>query len=80
MKTDPATLRAARRHFLARGAMSLTPLAMSWAIGRERLLAAPVKPELARQSFDLLPKQPRKTPRATAMISMFMQGVPARST
>ena len=78
MKTDPATLRAARRHFLARGAMSLTPLAMSWAIGRDRLQAAPVKPELARQSFDLLPKQPRKTPRATAMISMFMQGGPSQ--
>ncbi len=78
MKNDPASLRAARRHFLAQGAMSLAPLAMSWAIGRDRLQAAPVKPELARQSFDLLPKQPRKTPRATAMISMFMQGGPSQ--
>ena len=78
MKNDPATLRSARRHFLAQGAMSLAPLAMSWAIGRDRLQAAPVKPELARQSFDLLPKQPRMTPRATAMISMFMQGGPSQ--
>ena len=78
MKNDPASLRAARRHFLAQGAMSLAPLAMSWAIGRDRLQAAPVKPELARQSFDLLPKQPRKTPQATAMISMFMQGGPSQ--
>jgi len=77
IKNDPASLRAARRHFLARGVMSLAPLAMSWAIGRDRLQAAPVKPELARQSFDLLPKQPRKTPQATAMISMFMQGGPS---
>jgi hypothetical protein len=77
MKNDSANLRAARRHFLAQGAMSLAPLAMSWAIGRDRLQAAPVKPELARQSFDLLPKQPRKTPQATAMISMFMQGGPS---
>jgi hypothetical protein len=77
IKNDPASLRAARRHFLAQGAMSLAPLAMSWAIGRDRLQAAPVKPELARQSFDLLPKQPRKTPQATAMISMFMQGGPS---
>lgn len=78
MKNDSANLRAARRHFLAQGAMSLAPLAMSWAIGRDRLQAAPVKPELARQSFDLLPKQPRKTPQATAMISMFMQGGPSQ--
>ena len=78
IKNDPASLRAARRHFLAQGAMSLAPLAMSWAIGRDRLQAAPVKPELARQSFDLLPKQPRKTPQATAMISMFMQGGPSQ--
>ena len=78
MKNDLASLRAARRHFLAQGAMSLAPLAMSWAIGQDRLLAAPVKPELARQSFDLLPKQPRKTPQATAMISMFMQGGPSQ--
>ena len=78
MKNDPASLRAARRHFLAQGAMSLAPLAMSWAIGQDRLQAAPVKPELARQSFDLLPKQPRKTPQATAMISMFMQGGPSQ--
>ena len=77
IKNDPASLRAARRHFLSQGAMSLAPLAMSWAIGRDRLQAAPVKPELARQSFDLLPKQPRKTPQATAMISMFMQGGPS---
>ena len=78
MKNDPATLRAARRHFLARGAMSLAPLAVAWAGKRDQLQAAPVKPELARQSFDLLPKQPRKTPRATAMISMFMQGGPSQ--
>ena len=78
MKNDPSSLRAARRHFLAQGAMSLAPLAMSWAIGQDRLQAAPVKPELARQSFDLLPKQPRKTPQATAMISMFMQGGPSQ--
>ncbi len=58
--------------------MSLAPLAMSWAMQRDGLQAAPVKPELARQSFDLLPKHPRKTPRATAMISMFMQGGPSQ--
>ena len=78
MTNAPDILRAARRHFLARGAMSLAPLAAAWASQRDQLLAAPVKPELARQSFDLLPKQPRKTPQATAMISMFMQGGPSQ--
>ena len=78
MKTDTDAMRSARRHFLAQGAMSLAPLAMSWAMQRDGLQAAPVKPELARQSFDLLPKHPRKTPRATAMISMFMQGGPSQ--
>jgi len=78
MKTDADAMRSARRHFLAQGAMSLAPLAMSWAMQRDGLQAAPVKPELARQSFDMLPKQPRKTPRATSMISMFMQGGPSQ--
>jgi len=78
MKTDTDTMRSARRHFLAQGAMSLAPLAMSWAMQRDGLQAAPVKPELARQSFDLLPKHPRKTPQATSMISMFMQGGPSQ--
>ena len=78
MKTDTDAIRSARRHFLAQGAMSLAPLAMSWAMQRDGLQAAPVKPELARQSFDLLPKHPRKTPQATAMISMFMQGGPSQ--
>ena len=78
MKTDTDAMRSARRHFLAQGAMSLAPLAMSWAMQRDGLQAAPVKPELARQSFDLLPKHPRKTPQATAMISMFMQGGPSQ--
>ena len=78
MKTDTDAMRSARRHFLAQGEMSLAPLAMSWAMQRDGLQAAPVKPELARQSFDLLPKHPRKTPRATAMISMFMQGGPSQ--
>ncbi len=71
IKNDPAILRAARRHFLAQGAMSLAPLATSWAIGRDRLQAAPVQPEVARQPFDLLPEPPRKTPQAPAMIPMF---------
>ena len=78
MKTDTDAIRSARRHFLAQGAMSLAPLAMSWAMQRDGLQAAPVKPELARQSFDLLPKHPRKTPQATSMISMFMQGGPSQ--
>ena len=53
MKNDPASLRAARRHFLAQGAMSLAPLAMSWAIGQDRLLAAPVSQSDQGGFFDI---------------------------
>ncbi len=78
MTSKQSMNQSSRRHFLASGAMSLAPLAASWALHQERASAAPVKPELARQSFDLLPKQPRQNPQATAMISMFMQGGPSQ--
>ncbi|MFP6770294.1 MAG: DUF1501 domain-containing protein [Planctomycetaceae bacterium] len=75
--TGETMIDAGRRHFLARGAMSLAPLAAA-CLYREQLQAAPVKPELARKSFDLLPSQPQRVPRASAMISMFMQGGPSQ--
>jgi len=69
---------SARRHFLATGAMSLNSLALSWLLKQEQAAAAPAKPSLERQHFDLLPKRPHHPPRATAMISMFMQGGPSQ--
>ena len=40
--------------------------------------AEPKKPDLGKHGFDLKAKQPPLKPRATAMISMFMQGGPSQ--
>jgi len=69
---------SARRHFLASGAMSLSSLALAWLLNQDRAGAVPAKPSLERETFDFLPKQPHHPPRATAMISMFMQGGPSQ--
>jgi hypothetical protein len=69
---------ANRRHFLARGAMSLAPLAAAW-LGRQQGVSAnPLKPDLGLQSYSLQAKAPHKEPVAKAMISMFMQGGPSQ--
>ncbi len=44
----------------------------------QRAQAEPKKPDLGKHGFDLKPKRPPQTPRATAMISMFMQGGPSQ--
>ncbi|MEX0817972.1 MAG: DUF1501 domain-containing protein [Pirellulaceae bacterium] len=67
-----------RRHFLAQGAMSLTPLALSWLLNRDQAQAAPFKPALEQPVFDLTTKPAHKPARATAMISLFMQGGPSQ--
>ncbi|HRX80856.1 MAG TPA: DUF1501 domain-containing protein, partial [Pirellulaceae bacterium] len=67
-----------RRHFLAQGAMSLTPLALTWLLNRDVADAAPFKPNLEQPVFDLVPKTPHKPPQAKAMISLFMQGGPSQ--
>lgn len=66
-----------RRHFLASSAMSLGPLVLA-AMSAEHATAEPTKPDLGRNSFNLQPKAPHIAPRATAMISMFMQGGPSQ--
>ncbi len=67
-----------RRHFLARGAMSLAPLAAAW-LGRQQGASAnPLKPDLGLQSYSLEARTPHKEPVAKAMISMFMQGGPSQ--
>jgi len=38
------------------------------------LLAAPIKPPMGPQKFDLTPKVPPLAPKARAMISLFMMG------
>ena len=65
-----------RRHFLRATSFSLSPLALSWMLKQDGLLAAPVMPDALRK-FDLTPKPPHFPARAKAMISMFMIGGPS---
>ncbi len=57
--------------------MSIGSLALAWLMARDEARAAPAKPTLERPTFDTRPKPPHNPPRATAMISMFMQGGPS---
>ncbi len=69
--------RSTRRHFLASGAMGVGSIALAWLLNQDQLLANPKKPELEPVEFNLQPKQPHARPRATAMISLWMQGGPS---
>ena len=66
-----------RRHFLSQQAFGLGGLALASLMKQDGLLAAPTKPLLQRREFDLEPRSPVHQPRATAMISLFMQGGPS---
>lgn len=69
---------ATRRHFLASQAFGLGSLALAWLLERDGAAAAPAKPSLERESFDLLPKRPHHDPQARAMISIFTSGGPSQ--
>lgn len=60
-----------RRHFLAKSAFSLAPLGLGSLFANE-------KPVLAPQTWDLSPKDPPKSPKAKAMISIFCGGGPSQ--
>ncbi len=66
-----------RRRFLHTSTLGVGSLALAWLLNRDRLLAEPSKPDLERPTYDLTPKPPHKPARATAMISLFMQGGPS---
>ena len=66
-----------RRHMLASSAMGIGNIALAWLLNRESASASPTRPELGPRTYDLTPKQPHFEPKATAMISMFMQGGPS---
>jgi hypothetical protein len=68
---------SSRRAFLRQGAFGLGPLALAWMLDRDRAFANPPKPALEPPTFDTLPKAPRAPARATAMISLWMQGGPS---
>src|SRR3954453_11062078 len=66
-----------RRQMLSSSTQGVGGLALAFLLHQEGLLAAPTRPELAPQPYDLMPKNPPFAPRATAMISLFMQGGPS---
>lgn len=67
-----------RRHFLRANAFGLGSAALAYLLKQEGLLAAPIKPPLEAQKFDLLPKKPHHPARAKAMISLMMIGGPSQ--
>jgi Protein of unknown function (DUF1501) len=66
-----------RRRFLARNAMGVGSVALAWMLREERLLGTPANIPRQTPSFDLKQKNPARTPRAKAMISLFMHGGPS---
>lgn len=66
-----------RRHFLLQGSYGIGGLALAWLMQREGLGSDPPKPKMGQPVYDVKPKPPVRPPRATAMISMFMQGGPS---
>ncbi len=67
-----------RRHFLATQSMGILPVALAWLLDRDKAWGNPSlqRPEVVPR-YDLTPKQPHFRPRATAMISLWMQGGPS---
>jgi hypothetical protein len=74
---DSNSDKSTRRHFLAKNAMSVSSLALVWALQQERASANPDKPELEPKSYDQSRKAPGAEPKAKAMISLWMQGGPS---
>ena len=66
-----------RRRFLRHNTMGLGGLSLGWLLNRDKLLATPPAVPREEQSFDLTPKQTHHTPKAKAMISLFMHGGPS---
>jgi len=64
-----------RRHFMARGAMGLSSIALAQLLGRRDVSAA--KPELGPKRHDVLARRGPKEAKAQAMISIFMGGGPS---
>ncbi len=70
-------LQSNRRHFLATHAFGICSTALAWLLQQDAASAAPPKPNLAPEHFDLKPKPPQHRPAAQAMISLWMQGGPS---
>lgn len=57
--------------------MGLGAVGLALTLDQDKLLSAPIRPELEMKKFDLIPKVPDATPKARGMISIFMQGGPS---
>lgn len=68
---------SSRRHFLAQGALGISTLGLAALLNDEQLLAAPEKPDLEKETYDLLPKKTHHPARAKSMISIFCGGGPS---
>ncbi|MFO1041938.1 MAG: DUF1501 domain-containing protein [Planctomycetaceae bacterium] len=66
-----------RREFVSSATFGVSSLAIASLMHAERGNAAPIKPDFKKPTFDVLPKAPLSPPKATAMISLFMQGGPS---
>ncbi|MCA9133086.1 MAG: DUF1501 domain-containing protein, partial [Planctomycetales bacterium] len=77
MTPSECITRSTRRHFLASAALGGGPLALACLMAQQAT-AEPKKPIMQTQGFDLTAKKPPLKPRATAMISLFMQGGPSQ--
>lgn len=75
--TDDEAGSLSRRALLQSSGFGLGQVALAWLLQREAGGAAPVKPIAAPREFTLRSKPPQFAPRATAMISLFMQGGPS---
>ncbi|MEO2009549.1 MAG: DUF1501 domain-containing protein [Pirellulaceae bacterium] len=82
MKTRHSTVRPARgltrRQLLQGGAFGLGPLALASLLSPGSSFAEPVKPLLQAAEHTLTARKPAQHSRATAMISLFMQGGPSQ--
>jgi hypothetical protein len=78
MKQKPAPAFCSRRHFVRASAFSLGSMALASLLQDENLLAAPVKPFLGGERFDLTPKPSHRSAQAKAVISLFMMGGPSQ--
>lgn len=68
---------SSRRHALAQGAFGISGIALAGLLQGDGLLAAPPKPNLEGEHYDLLPKTPVASARAKSMISIFTGGGPS---
>jgi hypothetical protein len=67
-----------RRHFFRHAGLGLAPVAAAWLLQQDQLQGDRVKPNIHKQVASLENRPAQSTPRAKAMISLFMQGGPSQ--